>query len=445
MCHSWWPASTERPRSAATFTVLKQFQTLSLQGKLVIYDFYKSTELITDGLGVQRMPFCLAQLSLMVREYRHIKMLARASRGHDPAGIAATKRGEIAVHCRAWPQPGINLPEGWETDVENRPDAWPGWATFIDHAPYHEHLKNYIHKDEFEACIYPPYLPFLQHHVPLVCQLVDPGCLTTGGHSPNISREALIGKILQFHLKAHGRKCYARYSLRLTPGVGRVEGEAPERGWSILGCAAIQTKEMGPRARNNILDDICGFSNWPKVVESGNTLLKELVLAITESIYYWRTLQGLEEGLNEEHPGCIARWEVMLAEWERNPSKPCLYDSKELELTVNKVKLQLANEDHVRMGLSTSQPHTPTTFVMLGLELEELQCSLLRDIKAKPKATPLQLVGFQDRCLAVRRKIVYCRTLQVHYMPGLGSVLDEPALLLDDPDALAEAVRLFMP
>lgn len=129
----------------------------------------------------------------MVREYRHVVMLARAGRGHDPAGIIATKPGEIAVHCRACPQPGVNLPDGWEKDTKNgyvspalliqipisqsEPIRWlyalmigmdacfrlqnrsrssdtkdptlgPGWATFVDDAPYHEHLKNYIHKDE---------------------------------------------------------------------------------------------------------------------------------------------------------------------------------------------------------------------------------------------------------------------------------------------------------
>ncbi|KAF7968786.1 hypothetical protein HWV62_29298 [Athelia sp. TMB] len=155
MRQSWWPASTERPRSAATFAVLQQFQTLSLQGKLAMYDYYKSLELVTDGSSLEKIPFRLSQLSLMVREYRHVKMLVQAGRGHNPAGIVTTKPGEIAVHCRACPQPGINLPEGWENDVENRrssdskdPTLGPGWATFVDDGPYHEHLKNYIHKDE---------------------------------------------------------------------------------------------------------------------------------------------------------------------------------------------------------------------------------------------------------------------------------------------------------
>jgi hypothetical protein len=50
----------------------------------------------------------------MVREWRHLKMLKRAARGHDPAGAAATKEGELAVLCPACPQPGMNLPEGWQ-------------------------------------------------------------------------------------------------------------------------------------------------------------------------------------------------------------------------------------------------------------------------------------------------------------------------------------------
>ncbi|KAF9462252.1 hypothetical protein BDZ94DRAFT_1322782 [Collybia nuda] len=50
----------------------------------------------------------------MVREYRHIKMLKRSGRGHDPLGAVGTKPGECAVLCPACPQPGLNLPPGWE-------------------------------------------------------------------------------------------------------------------------------------------------------------------------------------------------------------------------------------------------------------------------------------------------------------------------------------------
>ena len=56
----------------------------------------------------------------MVREWRNLKMLKRTGRGHDPAGVAATKEGECAIICPACPQPGINLPTDWR---EASPDV----------------------------------------------------------------------------------------------------------------------------------------------------------------------------------------------------------------------------------------------------------------------------------------------------------------------------------
>lgn len=51
---------------------------------------------------------------IILREWRHSRMLKRAGRGHDPTGADGTKLGELAVVCRACPIPGINLPEGWQ-------------------------------------------------------------------------------------------------------------------------------------------------------------------------------------------------------------------------------------------------------------------------------------------------------------------------------------------
>ena len=51
---------------------------------------------------------------IMIREWRHLKMLKRAGRGHDTAGVSGTQPGGLAVICPACPLPGINLPSGWE-------------------------------------------------------------------------------------------------------------------------------------------------------------------------------------------------------------------------------------------------------------------------------------------------------------------------------------------
>lgn len=53
----------------------------------------------------------------MVHEWRHLKMLKRAGRGHDPErDCSQTREGECALLCPACPHPGINMPEGWEDE-----------------------------------------------------------------------------------------------------------------------------------------------------------------------------------------------------------------------------------------------------------------------------------------------------------------------------------------
>jgi hypothetical protein len=55
----------------------------------------------------------------MFRQWTFLKRLKRTGRGHDPAGVAATREGECAVLCWACPHDGINLPSNWR-DVDDR-------------------------------------------------------------------------------------------------------------------------------------------------------------------------------------------------------------------------------------------------------------------------------------------------------------------------------------
>ncbi|KAJ7847182.1 hypothetical protein B0H13DRAFT_2238803 [Mycena leptocephala] len=49
-----------------------------------------------------------------MRQWRQVKRLKRAKRGHAEGGWRATAQGELALPCRTCPQPGWNLPENWE-------------------------------------------------------------------------------------------------------------------------------------------------------------------------------------------------------------------------------------------------------------------------------------------------------------------------------------------
>lgn len=73
----------------------------------------------------------------------------------------------------------------------------------------------------------------------------------------------------KFHLPAHVTECQWLFSFNLVRGVGRTDGEAPERGWADINPAASSTKEMGPGSRRDMIDDHFGDWNWKKVISLG--------------------------------------------------------------------------------------------------------------------------------------------------------------------------------
>ncbi|TFK59703.1 hypothetical protein BDN72DRAFT_873011 [Pluteus cervinus] len=168
--YGWFPATTHRPRTAATNTALKQFHLLSFESKCSVQEYYQTLTRLTSNTGVETIRDRYRAFLNMVREYRHIKMLKRAGRGHDSSGIAGTKTGECAVLCPACPQPGLNLPDGWEKTSANKrwiyrlflaidanfrlkrralsseeadPSLGKGWAYFVDQEPYMAHVEQF--------------------------------------------------------------------------------------------------------------------------------------------------------------------------------------------------------------------------------------------------------------------------------------------------------------
>jgi hypothetical protein len=120
-------------------------------------------------------------------------MLKRAGRGQDPAGAEGTQEGELAVECPACPQPGRNLPAGWENAppeillvymfIMHEPvdtDSYyrwlytlfiavdanfrmglkdrgisdlqlaPGWAYLVEEQKYQNHIKAYVDQKEVQ-------------------------------------------------------------------------------------------------------------------------------------------------------------------------------------------------------------------------------------------------------------------------------------------------------
>lgn len=92
---------------------------------------------------------------------------------------------------------------------------------------------------------------------------------------------SLLFKVPMFHLASHQDKCQPPFSFHFTKWIGRVNGEGVERLWAWLKGAGPSTVEMGPGNRRDTLDDFCGFSNWRKWVDLGESAERDEAYELT--------------------------------------------------------------------------------------------------------------------------------------------------------------------
>ncbi|EIW53788.1 uncharacterized protein TRAVEDRAFT_134057, partial [Trametes versicolor FP-101664 SS1] len=120
----WFPATSVNPKTAATFRLLEVFHTLSNQSKVSGWEYYCALAQRTDNTGTKPPKDRYRAFMMMIRQWRHLKMMKRAGRGNVEGGIGAAEQGSCVVECPACPQPGKNLPNDWETDPPARRYVW---------------------------------------------------------------------------------------------------------------------------------------------------------------------------------------------------------------------------------------------------------------------------------------------------------------------------------
>ena len=85
-----------------------------------------------------------------------------------------------------------------------------------------------------------------------------------------------VGK---FHLGAHVKECFFKYSLNFITGAGQVDGEIMETLWSLFNKFAKMARSMGTAHRKEILNDHMRDVNWKKMVGMGKCAFDSLSLA----------------------------------------------------------------------------------------------------------------------------------------------------------------------
>ncbi|KAL6297770.1 hypothetical protein BKA93DRAFT_831262 [Sparassis latifolia] len=108
-------------------------------------------------------------------------------------------------------------------------------------------------------------------------------------------------------------------------------------------------KEMGPGARWEMIDNVCGFHNWRKMVELENMLLHQMLEVIPEAIAHHEDFCKFTSGLLAQCPADVSAWRTMLEEWEVDHSKPDPYVLPKSTVTLAEVHLKLAKEEQARV------------------------------------------------------------------------------------------------
>ncbi|KAI0703791.1 hypothetical protein BC835DRAFT_1230192, partial [Cytidiella melzeri] len=174
-----FPSTVLDPSTCCTFRLMEHFHLLTLQSKISAYDYYHTLAKLTDNAGLIKPYDRLKPFLRMVRQWRHLKMLKRAGRGHHPDGPKMTRPGELCVVCPACPNPQVNLPDNWETasddikylytvvvalDANFRlrrraisnemrdPALGSGWGYFVEDNRYRGYLQDRTEDDEISTC-----------------------------------------------------------------------------------------------------------------------------------------------------------------------------------------------------------------------------------------------------------------------------------------------------
>ncbi|GJE98768.1 CxC2 domain-containing protein [Phanerochaete sordida] len=228
--------------------------------------------------------------------------------------------------------------------------------------------------------------------------------------------------IPKYHFNAHKEKDHNQYSLNLMPGVGRTDGEEPERNWSRHDGAAPSTREMGPGSREDTLEAHFDFANWRKYVDMGDSLQKKYGRAVKDAMEYEQAHVDFATRLDPEN---VAEWTAMVVAYENDPSQPDPYFRPSKGLTEADIKLKLAEEDLVAAQHGDLALHevTPSSMLVELLELEDQQRRFkLRYTKAQLE-TAAQNTEHAKKRSALQRKVAAVRPIQAIYMSPLPRLL----------------------
>ncbi|KAJ7058985.1 hypothetical protein C8F01DRAFT_990382 [Mycena amicta] len=180
MDNGWYPATTIDPSTCATYALLELFRLLKVVANVNANDFVHTLERLTDATHTKKVADRYKSFVRMSRQWDFLTRAKRAGRGHQPNGVKNTPPGGLAVRCWACPDPGKNMPDGWENAPEHEayrhslllamdanfrlknriranerhdPSLGQGLGYFVPTDAYKYFLRHYVAEEDVSTCI----------------------------------------------------------------------------------------------------------------------------------------------------------------------------------------------------------------------------------------------------------------------------------------------------
>ncbi|KAF9488293.1 hypothetical protein BDN71DRAFT_1435481 [Pleurotus eryngii] len=439
----WYPATTNYSESCASLDLLNMFHILMLTGKILHWEYYCYLEHMRNNLDVDvpKPDFSLPDNWACVepsKQYLYMLIVA----------LNANFRLKNCLKSNEAVDPGLHT----------------GCVYFIEQEPYMEHLRQFSTQVETSTCsgfrtlaaaetkfsagmcytgvgmcicaqhelVCPNRVGNLQKgekycnmdyillsaldslHVQQLFISYDIACQYKVKF--NAQMNALPAKmhlsadtkidwgIPKCHCPAHKLKCQIPHSMNLKPGVGQTDSEGIEQDWATINPVANSTKEMGPGARHDTLDDHWGHHNWRKTTAFGEF-----------GVLY---LTGMTDRASRTH-----------------------FEAEAL----SGVRLELLEDESKETSAAnaTTQGHSAVAFLLNALSIEDAQQKLCKDTK-NDKLTPNQVAQIEEHCRTITKRLRVLHLAQQVCMPQIQDILEHDDAV-STLQILPETTNIWLP
>ncbi|KAJ7117958.1 hypothetical protein C8R43DRAFT_901603 [Mycena crocata] len=259
-------------------------------------------------------------------------------------------------------------------------------------------------------------------------------------------------KVPNFHILGHKFPCHAPFSFHFMWGGGKTDGEDVEQNWEFTNGAAGSTKMMGLGSRHAFLEALFSFHNWMRTVSYRRVFPRRLARDLKEGQRDREAFESFTALLEGERPKLVEKWRNWVKEWEseaHTEGVPSPFEMTQEAHSMSKIQLKLAKAELAQTGAGVriDRAHTASSFIAMGLDLEQSQRILAIDLKAQIDPTPLQELEIVRRKTALLRRVKHFRKLQQNtYMVHVERALTPTQRqIFNDTSRSAEAIKLFLP